>query len=385
MPTPVAPEAMPEEIFIVVGNHRSLVGITEIIHTIYGSLAEEFSVKVTRTIEPNRVNIVIDEFSSRSWVASLATIKQMFPATKVVVVATEFITPVSMFGRRLTTALNFFGGAIEWMNLPRSFLPSPLGRKPSYMRRRYLGLVKALAYCDLLAAVHPQILPGLVRLAQRTAPGLPVPLLLYPRIGPLSALQKERIVNLPFGFTMTGTRTSYRQKIADRLVGTFQADGWSGPIYRHAPFQRPAAVAGSDAAAAQAFLEQQYATSAPDYLFNINPPQTANWRHSSPMRLLRAIILGQVPVVTRRFHDHPLEDAALLWDEKRETAGQLVAEVRDRRAWTTKYAKLLETYDRTAAITNAPFVSAVAALADKTHSGGSARRARSKAGNASAN
>ena len=83
------------------------------------------------------------------------------------------------------------------------------------------------------------------------------------------------------------------------------------------------------------------------------------------MRILRAILLGQIPVVTKQFHDHIVEDVATLWDGKVETAVELgTRQFIDRRMWLTDYVKSLEAYDQQATTANKPFVSAVKALTE---------------------
>ena len=118
------------------------------------------------------------------------------------------------------------------------------------------------------------------------------------------------------------------------------------PVYQHVPFEASA----NDALPSESddYLTD-YQSVAPEYLFNINPPQTENWPYSSPMRILRAILLGQIPVVTKKFHDHLLENVATLWDGKTETAVELgTRQFLDRRLWLTDYMQSLEAYDRQA-------------------------------------
>ena len=82
------------------------------------------------------------------------------------------------------------------------------------------------------------------------------------------------------------------------------------------------------------------------------------------MRILRAVLLGQIPVVTKKFHDHLLENVATLWDGKTETA----VELGTRQFLIAGYGSLttwnqLEAYDREAEEANKPFVSAIIGLA----------------------
>ena len=353
---------MPQQVYIAIGNHRSFVGIKEIVHSVQSSLSESLSVKLTRELKSNSVNIIIDEFSGLFDLAVIKKTKELYPNTKIVIVATEFATPVSLLGVELTKTFNFFGTRDDWIKLVLGALRTLVGGVPSYMQMRYHGFTSALQYCDLLAVIHPAILPTISQLVRQSGPGLASPFAVYPRIGPLSVVQLNRLWQLPVGFTMTGTQTRFRAGLTRRLVRKFQHVGWLSPIYKHIPFEASA----NDALPSDSddYLTD-YQSVAPEYLFNINPPQTENWPYSSPMRILRAILLGQIPVVTKKFHDHLLENVATLWDGKTETAVELgTRQFLDRRLWLTDYMQSLEAYDRQAEEANKPFVSAIMGLAE---------------------
>lgn len=353
-------EPMPKQIYIAIGNHRSYVGIKELIYSLQSSLSDSFSVKLTRELKSDSVNIIIDEFSGLFDLAVIKKTKELYPNTKIVIIATEFATPVSVLGLELTKTFNFFNSPDDWVKLILGSLRHLAGGVPSYMQLRYVGFVRALQYCDLLAVIHPAILPTISQLVEQSGPRLPTPLSIYPQIGPLSVVQLGRLWHLPVGFAMTGTQTRYRTGISRRLIRKFQRVGWFAPIYKHVPFEaRTNETFDSDDYLAD------YHTASPEYLFNINPPQTSNWPYSSPMRILRAILLGQVPVVTKKFHDHILENVATLWDGKSETAVELgTRQFIDRRLWLTDYMRSLEAYDRQGRQANKGFVDAIKALAE---------------------
>ena len=351
---------MPQQVYIAIGNHRSFVGIKEIVHSVQSSLSESLSVKLTRELKSNSVNIIIDEFSGLFDLAVIKKTKELYPNTKIVIIATEFATAVSLLGVELTKTFNFFGTRDDWIKLIVGSLRPLVGGSESYMQMRYLGFVRALQYCDLLAVIHPAILPTISQLVQGSGPALAAPLPVYPQIGPLSVVQLNRLWHLPVGFSMTGTLTRYRGGLMRRLVRKFQRVGWLTPVYRHVPFEASA----NDTPESDDYLAD-YIAAAPEYLFNINPPQTENWPYSSPMRILRAVLLGQVPVVTKKFHDHLLENVATLWDGRTETAVELgTRQFLDRRLWLADYMESLEAYDRQAEEANKPFVSAIMGLAE---------------------
>lgn len=366
---------MPEQVYIVVGNHRSSVGINEIVYTVYSALSENFAVEIITRLRPNSVNVLIDEFSSPAYIAAIYETKKRYPNTRIVVVATEFVTPIRIFGFELAKTFNFFGAPRDWAALSVGALRPMFGAMPSYMRMRYLGFVSALAYCDLLTSVQPAILQTLSELGTLDS-HLASPLMVYPRIGALPGRQQDRLADLPAGFTMTGTFTRYRSQIGRRLIKTFRRAGWFAPIFQHVPFETPPSLVPSTddkdealtsrysrSMSIHSYLQAQYDTITPGYLFNINPPQTSEWPYSSPMRVLRAILLGQIPVVTKRFHDHLIEDVAMLWDDKFETALKFGAyQLGERQGPITDYLSSIEAYDQKAREANEPFVERMMAL-----------------------
>lgn len=150
-------EPMPKQIYIAIGNHRSYVGIKELIYSLQSSLSDSFSVKLTRELKSDSVNIIIDEFSGLFDLAVIKKTKELYPNTKIVIIATEFATPVSVLGLELTKTFNFFNSPDDWVKLILGSLRHLAGGVPSYMQLRYVGFVRALQYCDLLAVIHPAI------------------------------------------------------------------------------------------------------------------------------------------------------------------------------------------------------------------------------------
>jgi hypothetical protein len=359
---------MTKKVYIAVGNHRSFAGIKEIVHSIQSALSAQFSVEMSRELKSDSVNIIIDEFSGLFDVAAIRQVKELYPKTKIVVVATEFATSVSVLGIELMRTFNFFGTPLDWSRLLRDTIKSLGGGVPPYMRMRYVGFANVLKYCDLLTAIHPLIIPVAAELARSAAPSLPPPLMVYPLIGLLSENRRNRLWNLPTGFVMTGTRTPYRIMVARDIVRKFKRAGWSGPLFEHRAFDGANSGASSSNGARESDTLNSllsYDSSRPDVLYNVNPPQSAKWAYSSPMRILRAVLIGQIPVITKRFHDHPLEDVAVLWDRRLETAVELASrQFVDRRIWLPEHLHSIEAYDQQAHEANKPFVDAIKALTE---------------------
>lgn len=299
------------ECVIVLGNHPSHAGIGDIAYTVYAHFARQFRVRAQDALAPSAFNIIIDEFTNPQFIEYLKETKKRYPRTKYGLVATEFYTPlrVGVFG--IEGTFNFFGSRADWVSLGGQVVHQlKLAQKPhSYMHRRFLGFVEAIQAADIILSVHPGILASLQLLSQRPNKMRCPVANLYPTIDPESHNRMQRLRTLPFGFALTGSLTPYRARAGARLRHAFTTAGYNAAVYKEIPFSP-----------VEKLSLENYPTETPEYLFNFNPPQQARWGFSSPMRLLRAALLGQIPVVTRMFGDHELERIALLWEPSVETA-----------------------------------------------------------------
>jgi len=299
------------ECVIVLGNHLSHAGIGDIVYTVYAHFSRHLRVRVQEFLEPGAFNIIIDEFTNPRFAEYLKDTKKAHPGTKYAIVATEFYTPlrIPVFG--IEGTFNFFGARADWVSLGGHVLRDlKLAQRPhSYMHRRFLGFLAAIEVADLILSVHPEILASLELLSQRTQKVLCPAANIYPTIDLDSRNRMRHLRTLPFGFALTGSLTPYRAKAGARLRQAFDLAGYRAAVYKEIPF-RPAEKLSLEA----------YPIETPEYLFNFNPPQQPRWAFSSPMRLLRAALLGQIPVVTRMFGDHAIESIALLWKPSIETA-----------------------------------------------------------------
>jgi hypothetical protein len=352
---------MNQEVYLVWGNHASTVGIGEIVFTVAASLPDRYVLKPTRAIKPGKLNIIIDEFSNPYFVSQLAEIKKNDPATRYVVVATEFITPVSIFGVEFARTFNFFWAARDLRNLARNWLHGP-NRLPSYMQRRYLGFMKALTVFDLLVYVHPSIGSGLADVARKYPNLKSPPVVIYPELPVPLVEQDDRL-----GFDVTGTITRYRMKILHRLGMQFARAGWSQPAWRHVSFSASKPIELTDSTIDYHYgrqdktvdIKAEVKESEKPFLFNINPPQQTGWPYSSPMRILRAAMLGQIPVVTKKFGDHEIEDIAWSWDGRLDTALKVIHLAMDREQLVGRYMQSVQRYNSLAKEKNCPFIEAL--------------------------
>jgi hypothetical protein len=320
------------ECYIVIGNHASYVGIGEILYTLNAYFSERFRTHVSQLPIPNEINVIIDEFSTRARVEYFIRMKKNHPKTQFILMATEFATELSWLGICFGNTFNFFGSRKDYRQL-LSLLAYRLHLRirPPYLFARYCGFVQALTVADLLICAHPDVARSMRLLPADIMKPHGPPLTLYPEIDCNRLADDQRLYRLPAGVVMTGTLTSFRKRIASRMILTFQKAAVHVPFYQYVPFDQSTSLRfdghevdlGYDEIADPNLVSRSAHEAAKNYLYNLNPPQWPKWPYSSPMRILRAILLGQIPVVTRKFGDHDIESVALVWDDKVETAERM--------------------------------------------------------------
>jgi hypothetical protein len=313
---------------VAIGNHRFTHGIGEILYTLkafFSRLSSSYEVTYSIDLKPGVTNVLIDEFSLLETIGFLQEFKKAHPGTKFVIVATEFITPIRLFGLRLGETFNYFD---PWEDRKYGFemIGHALGlaRVPPYMRARYLGFCQALCLADLVIAVHPAIVDALLPLAAKMDHWVAPPVNLYPEISPEQNALRSRLQEWPAEFVTTGTQTRFRRRIIKKLLLVSHNIGVRGRVFLHLPVDQDAPFTLHDGRIEFPFETVDDQTSeekrldivGPERggLFNLNPPQRANWPYSSPMRILRAVLYDQIPLITRRFGDHEIEVLAKLWN-----------------------------------------------------------------------
>ena len=313
---------------VAIGNHRYTYGIGEILYTLkafFSRLSSSYEVTYSIDLKPGVTNVLIDEFSLLETIGFLQKFKKTHPGTKFVIVATEFITPIRLFGRQFAETFNYFD---PWEDRKYGFemIGHRLGlaRVPPYMRARYLGFCEALRLADLVIAVHPAIVEALLPLTAKMDHWVAAPVNLYPEISLEQNALDSRLQEWPAGFVTTGTQTRFRRRIIKKLLLVSHDIGVQGRVFLHLPFDQNAPFALHDGSIEFPFetVDDQIReakrldVAGPEtgWLFNLNPPQRANWPYSSPMRILRAVLYGQIPLITRRFGDHEIEALAKLWN-----------------------------------------------------------------------
>lgn len=312
---------------VAIGNHRYPHGIGEILYTLkafFSRLSSFYEVTYSIDLKPDVTNVLIDEFSLLETIGFLQEFKKTYPGTKFVIVATEFITPIRLFGLQLGETFNYFD---PWEDRKYGFemIGHRLGlaRVPPYMRARYLGFYESLRLADLVIAVHPAIVETILPLAAKMDRWVASPVNLYPEISLEQNALDSRLQEWPAGFVTTGTQTRFRRRIIKKLLRVSHEIGVQGPVFLHLPFDQSAPFSLHDwsiefpfETLGSSISEEKRLDMASETgrLFNLNPPQRANWPYSSPMRILRAVLYGQIPLITQRFGDHEIEALAKLWN-----------------------------------------------------------------------
>jgi hypothetical protein len=118
----VSPFVDRQALNLIVSNHSSTHGIGEILFTVYHLFSGEFKIHRATQLRKNSINVIIDEFSRPYFVQEVRSIKEKYPTTRIVIIATEFITPVKVLGMELTKTFNFFSDLLTGVSRRASYL-----------------------------------------------------------------------------------------------------------------------------------------------------------------------------------------------------------------------------------------------------------------------
>lgn len=325
-------------VFVTSFNHASLDGVAEIMDLLGGEFQRSgFKTISCRTL-PQEINdgdllIIVDEFSEPLAVEALESFRTARPKVTLVCVLTEFFAPgnwarppslnsfkqpwQSLLFDNLLYVFCFLSGHMKlftnlqikapgavnyilsilglmWLGLlkarnPRTHLRSlrPFHER-GYLWFRALGLQSVSGIFDFYLALHPAI--GSDALARKLGMGRGE---IYTLLVPPPIVEKSSLINpkLEFGIDFSGSMSGYRKKQIKKVLRLLARLSPSGRFAHH--------------------MERGFDDSRMELLLSYNPPQSRTWRHSSPMRIIGAIKRGQIPVVGKKFGDHPAEELAL--------------------------------------------------------------------------
>ena len=332
---------MSKEYFIVVSNHKSMVGISDHILMLFSLFPKDITLKVTNDIVDGKNNIIIDEFTNLRFNRDIK--RSYSKNTKFFLVATEFITKKNKF-----KTFNSF--EISWLNIISIKLLLPfykyldkfkfkrstpkfrniisiklllplykylgkyilsliinLSYKTFASRRfiydyfRYDGFSNNIKYFSKIIVFHKELYNQYFSFIKENNLNCEVLETLFPIID-----KKKLLNNLKgkkYSFYMTGTITPYRQAQFNALKKNIQSslDSDNSLNYYDCEF----------------FIKSfNNESPLPNYLFSYHPPQTINWKFSSPIRIYRSLCVDfSIPIVDKYFNDHPIEKLCLKIDK----------------------------------------------------------------------
>lgn len=334
---------------LYIGNHGKVDGIEDYI-VLITKLMEKRGIRVTTSpvLDPQAVNLVIDEFTNYAENQRMAAFKRAYPQSKIIFVLTEFA--VRKWG---VESFNHFGGPTEaaiialfdvYLKLVRDdfgrvgagsllkllcyspllafqllpgVLPFMLGmlrgkhlpfdvflranQRTIYFHMRYLGLKAFLRYADAIIISHERVIDGFAK--DSGADGQPLHFLgvLYPELEERKVLDSMMVGKKLF-MEVTGSVTRYRQKWIERINRQLTTLGL------HNAFGNCMALPFSLLASNKPIERGAY---------SLHPPQTRTWPYSSPTRIFRALSVDRnLPVLTHHFHQNPIEDVCFVLENK---------------------------------------------------------------------
>jgi hypothetical protein len=336
---------------LYVGNHGKPDGIEDYV-TLITKLMEQrgISVTVSSSLDPDAVNIVIDEFTNYVENHRMAAFKKAHPRAKIIFILTEFVVRkwglesfnhfggpteaavIALFDVYLRRVRDDFGSAgltsvlklllyspllgfqflldtAQWVLKRAAGRRAPSGvarflsrnQRTVYFHMRYLGLKAFLRYADAIITSHEGIAGGLSGKFGSHGKTLRCLGVLYPELE-----ERDVIDNLMVGkklfMEITGSVTRYRQRWIDRLNRQLTALGLHN-------------VFGSCLSLPFSVLASNKLVDRGAY--SLHPPQTATWPYSSPTRIFRALSVDyNLPILTRHYHQNPIEDVCFVLENK---------------------------------------------------------------------
>ena len=150
-----------------------------------------------------------------------------------------------------------------------------------------------LNYVDGVVVVHNNMIDGFLGLGNK----LPFIGTVYPEID-IEKIKENLFKNKELFIEVTGTVTPYRLKKITEI------DNDISELSLENKFKF-----------CKAFPASNQKENSIRGAYSLHPPQTKNWKHSSPVRIYRALCYDyNLPILTRRFNDHPIEDICFIYD-----------------------------------------------------------------------
>jgi hypothetical protein len=329
------------------GNHGKPDGIEDYIVLITKLMGDRgIPVKVSATLDPHAVNLIIDEFTNYVENHRIAVFRKANPDSQIVIVLTEFAE--RKWG---VESFNHFGGVFDAAAialfdvylrvirddlgrvglgtllkllcfLPLLFLqmmpaalrfvfsrligrriPHPLAKylqthsRTIYFHMRYLGLKACFRYANAVVTSHEKIIEGFEKDTGIDGKPLKYFGVLYPEFNETDVLSKLMSGKKLF-IEITGSVTRYRKKWVERTnrrlisLSLHNVFGYCMSF----PFSLLESGKPIDRGA-----------------YSLHPPQTRTWPYCSPMRIYRALTVDHnLPILTHHFQQNPIEDVCFV-------------------------------------------------------------------------
>jgi len=293
--------------------------------------------KISKQLDADSINLVIDEFSDSYYCRKIIDFKDNNPQSVVIIVATEFIEKKlfvktfnfftgNVFDAAVISAMNvffriksnhltrylsiqdffifalyspflvfdFLSSTLKYITKKNKiFWPRPL--KHVYWLRRFLGLERVIRHVDGIIVSHDMISNELEKVKE-------CPLIigtLYPEID-INNIKKNIFKDKNLFIEITGTVTPYRVEKINEInddISKMQIEKTFGKCV---------------SIPALSFLKNRKRGA-----YSIHPPQTKLWKYASPTRIYRALCHdNNMPILTRNFKQHPIEDICLMYNRK---------------------------------------------------------------------
>ena len=331
------------------GNHGKKDGIQDYIDILsYICKSRGTGLKVSEEISDSGVNIVIDEFTNLVSNNRIRDIRALSESVRFVYILSEFIEK-----RFMVKSFNHFGGILDsafiaciniyfrWIREDFKkacfkdyfvfFLLSPVllfygilvfkenlsqclsrthgistlfsigannrSHKLAYMHMRYLGFEAMISYADAVVLSHDSMRKGYDEFCSEGGYNLDPVGVLYPEFSSID-LFENYLDSKECYIEMTGSITKYRKNYVEemnRKIFLLGLNNYFGMTNCYS-FHEILKIKPSERAA-----------------FSLHPPQSAEWKYSSPTRIYRSLYIDKsIPILTKKFDQHPIEDVCLV-------------------------------------------------------------------------
>ena len=339
---------------IYIGNHSEKFLIDDVVYLNYIFSKRNIDVITSIELEPNSINIIFDDFCDYEQSKKIIDFKKDNPKTVVVMISTEHIIE-KYFAR----TFNFFSGGIRdaavisllniyyrisikhfsyptlrdlvvaivyspilmidyMMNIIKYTTLKKIGfyykrpRKFAYMLKRYIGFEKMANYADSILAMgvtdHNYIAEyskdyKRLNLHKNTT----IIGTFFPEID-VDDLKKNIFINKKLFIEVTGSVTPYRfnkmQEINDDISDLNLQNSFSNCK----DFPKGGEHEISAVVSKEGIIRGAY---------SLHPPQSETWMYASSTRIYRALCIDyNMPILTKNFNQHPIEDVCFIYDDK---------------------------------------------------------------------